>query len=236
MNETTQLKLPMVQASQAQKHVTVNAALMRLDGLAQLRLQSVSTSVPPTVVVDGECWFVPAGAVNGWAGQSGQIAIGDNGGWVFLLPQVGWRAWIVDTATDALWDGTEWQPPLMAASPSGAASRMALLEFDHVISAGATNTTATQIPANAMVFAVSARVLTAITGSLTSWTLGIEGSESQFGSGLGLGQGSYCTGMLGTPTTWYSAGALKLSAVGGDFAGGAIRLAAHYYTIDLPGL
>ncbi len=37
--ETTQLKLPLLQASQAQKHVTVNAALMRLDGLAQLRLQ-----------------------------------------------------------------------------------------------------------------------------------------------------------------------------------------------------
>lgn len=236
MNETTQLKLPLLQASQAQKHVTVNAALMRLDGLAQLRLQSASTTLPPAVVVDGSCWFVPSGAVNGWAGKAGQIAIGDNGGWVFLVPQVGWRAWIVDTATDALWDGTTWQPPLMAASPSGAASKMQVLEFAHAIATGAADTTSTQIPANAMIFAVSAQVITTITGTLTSWSFGIEGSESQFGSGLGLGQGSYCTGILGSPTTWYSAAPLKLTAVGGDFAGGAIRVAAHYYSVDLPNL
>ncbi|SIN89289.1 DUF2793 domain-containing protein [Vannielia litorea] len=236
MAETTQLKLPLVQASQAQKHVTVNAALMRLDGLAQLRLQSASTATPPAVVVDGACWFVPPGAVNAWAGQSGKLAIGDNGGWDFLAPQVGWRAWIVDTATDALWDGTAWQPPLMAASPSGAASRMQVLEFDHSLGAGATSTTTTQVPPNAMVFAVSARVSTAITGTLSSWSFGINGSEGQFGTGLGLGQGSYCTGLLGAPTTWYSATPLKLTAVGGDFAGGAIRVAAHYYTIELPGL
>ncbi|MCO6381891.1 DUF2793 domain-containing protein [Oceanicola sp. 502str15] len=236
MDETTQLKLPLLQASQAQKHVTVNAALMRLDGLAQLRLQSASTTTPPGAVVDGECWFVPSGAVNAWAGQGGQVAIGDNGGWVFVAPQVGWRAWIIDTATDALWDGSAWQPPLMAASPSGAASKMQVLEFDHVIAAGSSDTTAVQVPANAMVFAVSARVITAITGTLSSWTFGISGSESQFGSGLGLGQGSYCTGLLGAPTTWYSANALKLTATGGDFAGGEIRVAAHFFSIDLPNL
>ncbi|QDC09784.1 DUF2793 domain-containing protein [Oceanicola sp. D3] len=236
MDETTQLKLPLLQASQAQKHVTVNAALMRLDGLAQLRLQSATTTTPPGVVEDGECWFVPSGSVNAWAGQSGQIAIGDNGGWAFVDPQVGWRAWIIDTATDALWGGTAWQPPLMAASPHGAASKMQILEFDHSITAGPSDTTAAQVPANSMVFAVSARVITEITGTLTAWTFGINGSESQFGSGLGLGQGSYCTGLLGSPTTWYSASPLKLSAVGGDFAGGAIRVAAHYYTIDLPSL
>lgn len=234
MDETTQLKLPLLQASQAQKHVTVNAALMRLDGLAQLRLQSVSEPTPPGIVVDGECWFVPAGAVNAWTGHVGEIAIGDNGGWVFLVPQVGWRAWVIDTATDALWVGTAWQPPLMAASPFGAAARMQVLEFDHTIVAGVSDSTGTQIPANAMVFAVSARVITEITGALTSWTFGINGSESQFGSGLGLSQGSYCTGLLGSPTTWYSATPLKLSAVGGDFAGGVIRVAAHYFTIDLP--
>ncbi|MDF1873008.1 DUF2793 domain-containing protein [Vannielia sp.] len=236
MDETTQLKLPLLQASQAQKHVTVNAALMRLDGLAQLRLQSATTTTPPAAVVDGEAWFVPTGGTNAWAGQGGQIAIGDNGGWSFLAPMVGWRAWIVDTATDALWDGSDWQPPRMAASPSGAAAKMQVLEFDHTIAAGANDITSIQVPANAMVFAVSARVIAEITGTLTTWTFGINGSEGQFGTGLGLSLGSYCTGMQGSPTTWYSATGLKLSATGGDFAGGAVRIAAHYFTIDLPNL
>lgn len=235
MDETTQLGLPLLQASQAQKHVTVNAALMRLDGLAQLRLQSTAQTTPPSPVVDGECWFVPPGGVNAWNGRAGEIAIGDNGGWVFVTPQVGWRAWIIDSAEDALWDGAAWQPPLLAASPEGAASKMQILEFDHAITAGASNLTATQIPANAMVFAVSARVVSAIGGTLSDWTFGIEGSESQFGSGLGLGQGSYCTGILGSPTTWYAAAPLKLTAVGGDFASGSVRIAAHFLSFDLPG-
>ena len=38
MNETTQLKLPLLQPAQAQKHVTVNEALALLDQLALLDL------------------------------------------------------------------------------------------------------------------------------------------------------------------------------------------------------
>jgi hypothetical protein len=47
MTETANLTFPLVQPAQAQKHVTVNEALARIDGLAQLTLQSVSDPVPP---------------------------------------------------------------------------------------------------------------------------------------------------------------------------------------------
>ena len=46
-NETMRLQLPLLQPAQAQKHVTVNEALMRLDGLTNAVLESASVAVPP---------------------------------------------------------------------------------------------------------------------------------------------------------------------------------------------
>ena len=42
MVKTANLELPLVQAAQAQKHVTVNEALALLDAAAQLRLASIN--------------------------------------------------------------------------------------------------------------------------------------------------------------------------------------------------
>ena len=60
MSETTHLGLPLVQPAQAQKHVTVNEALAKLDGLTQLILSSVTILTPPTSASDGQSYFVPA--------------------------------------------------------------------------------------------------------------------------------------------------------------------------------
>ena len=61
MTETPTLKLPLLQPSQAQKHVTVNEALVLLDGVAQLSLAS-TTVIDPPAVVEGACYGVPSGA------------------------------------------------------------------------------------------------------------------------------------------------------------------------------
>lgn len=236
MDETTILQLPLVQASQAQKHVTVNEGLMRLDGLVQLRLHSLSTQTPPVAVSDGDCYAIPFGAVNEWAGHEGEVAIAANGGWVFAAPQVGWRAWGVAEGAVLLFDGATWQPGVAAISPNGAAIRFQVLEFDHVITAGATNATAQTIPSHAMVFGVTARVTQTITGSLSTWRLGADGSDNRFGSGLGLSAGSYAKGVLGAPLTGYTALPLDLTAEGGDFAAGTVRLAVHYCELTLPAL
>ena len=41
MQTTPQFNLPLIQSGQAQKHITMNEALTRLDALAQLRLISM---------------------------------------------------------------------------------------------------------------------------------------------------------------------------------------------------
>lgn len=113
---------------------------------------------------------------------------------------------------------------------------MRVLEFDHVITAGSTSQTVVNIPAGAMVIGVSGIVTEAISGTLSTFSLGVSGSSGQFGSGLGIGQGSWIKGMLGSPTTYYSATPLLLTPDSGDFAGGTVRLSLHLLEIEFPSI
>ena len=97
MTETAQLGLPLVQAAQAQKHVTVNEAFARLDALAQIRLASGGLTAAPGSPAEGDLHPVAAGAGGDWAGKDGQLALRLNGGWQFVVPRVGWRGWRADS-------------------------------------------------------------------------------------------------------------------------------------------
>lgn len=105
-----------------------------------------------------------------------------------------------------------------------------------VIGAGAQSTTAAIIPPNAVVVGATARVVSAITGTLTSWQLGNPGAVGRYGTGLGLGVNAFARGLLGQPTTFYSATAMQLDATGGAFTGGTVRIAIHYFEVTLPDL
>ncbi len=236
MTDTVQLGLPLLQAAQAQKHVTVNEALARLDGLALLVIQSQSLATPPVVVSDGLAWAVPVGAVNAWSGQDGKLAVGRNGGWDFVAPKRGWRALILEDGVQAIHDGTGWRSGMLTLSAKNAGMAAKVAQIDHTIAAGAVSTTVNLIPANAVVIGATARVVTAITGTLASWELGNPGAVGRYGSGLGLGAGAFARGLLGQPTTFYSATPMQLDATGGSFAGGVVRIAVHYLDVTLPDL
>ncbi|SPH17633.1 hypothetical protein DEA8626_01157 [Defluviimonas aquaemixtae] len=234
MSSTNQLGLPLVQPAQAQKHVTVNEAMARLDGLVMLSLASRSVALPPAAIADGACYGVPSGAVNEWSGHDGRIAIGANGGWDFADPKRGWRATILDEGVQALHDGSDWRAGMVTLSPSNAGLAFGVAETDHSISAGTVSLTTAIIPANSVVIGATARVVTAITGSLSSWSLGNPGAVGRYGSGLGLGAGSFARGVLAQPTAFYSPEAMQLDAAGGNFAGGSVRIAVHFMQIALP--
>ncbi len=236
MTDTTQLGLPLLQAAQAQKHVTVNEALARLDGLVLLTIQSQSLATPPVVAVEGNCYGVPLGGVNEWAGQDGKLAIVRNGGWDFATPKRGWRALILDEGTQALHDGANWRSGMVTLSSHNAGMGLKVAEIDHVIGAGTVSTTANLIPPNAVMIGATARVTAAITGTLASWQLGNPGAVGRYGSGLGLGVNAFARGVLGQPTAFYAATPMQLDAAGGSFAGGTVRIAVHFMDITLPDL
>lgn len=235
MSETAQLGLPLLQPAQAQKHVTVNEALVRLDGLVQLVLESVTQAMAPTLPTEGKAWGVPAGATGDWAGRAGWIAIAVNGGWEFVTPKAGWRAQVADRGLGAVHDGSQWQVGHLSLSSSGAGVRVGLVEVDHAVQPGAVTATGSIIPSHALVLGVTARVVTTLTGTLTSWALGNPGATGRYGSGLGLAAGSYAQGVLASPMAFYAPTPLELVASGGTFSAGMVRIAVHYLDLTLPG-
>lgn len=233
-NDTMRLEMPLLQPAQAQKHVTVNEALMRLDGLVNLVLQSVSTVQSPETVIDGQCWAVPAAALGDWSGQGGRIAIGSNGGWVFLPPSAGMRAFVLDQGASAVHDGSDWILGAVSLGAQGSGLMARMVEREVTVTTGASFDTGVTIPEGAMVIGAAARVSQALTGTLSSWKLGTTGALDRFGQGLGKATNSWARGMLGAPMTYYQAQNLLMTAEGGQFTGGSVKLAVHWWELRLP--
>lgn len=234
MAETYHFRLPLLAAAQAQKHVTVNEALARIDALALLRVEAV-LAVAPGSAVDGECFLVASGSNGVWAGRDREVAIRSNGGWSFAVPQAGWAAWNVAAGARLVFDGVDWVAGALAVSGGGAATLAYVKEFDHVVGAGATSVTAVAIPGHAQVLGVSARVLTAISGAgIGSFSIGVAADAGRYGSGIGLAAGSYAKGITGVPVTYYVNTGLILTPNAGSFAAGLIRIAVHLTEIVPP--
>jgi Major tropism determinant N-terminal domain len=119
----------------------------------------------------------------------------------------------------------------IAAAAHGANIQIGVLET-LVTLAGSSTNASLQIPANCIVMAVGARVLTAITGA-TSYEVGVAGNLSQFGSALSIAAGSANFGLIG-PTAFYAATTLTITAGGAAFAGGQVRLSISYMLANPP--
>lgn len=108
---TPRLGLPLLEASQAQKHVTHNEALMLIDATMHLAVISRALAAPPPAA-EGLRYLVPQGATGAWAGQAGRLALAQGGGWLFLAPRAGWRLWVENERKFLLFDGTAWIDPV----------------------------------------------------------------------------------------------------------------------------
>lgn len=234
MTETVNLGLPLVEAAQAQKHVTVNEAFARIDALADLTLGSIGASNPPFAPSDGEVHAVGSNASGDWFGFDGQLALFLNGGWDFVAPRPGWRAWSAGDGHVVTFDGVDWVPGLVAVGPMGGAFAEQTVEMDHAIGTGASSSVAAALPAGALVVGVSARVLSAI-GGVSSVKLGVAGDTDRFAAGLGASAGSTSTEIRTAGVAYPSGADLILTANGGTFNGtGSVRLAIHMITLRAP--
>ena len=108
MSDTPLIGLPLIEASQAQKHVTHNEALLLLDAMVHLAVISRVLSAPPALPADGDRYLVASSATGGWLGHSGHIAFREAGTWRFAIPKAGWRLWVVAESLFLLFNGTLW--------------------------------------------------------------------------------------------------------------------------------
>jgi hypothetical protein len=108
---TPLLELPYILPAQAQKHVTHNEAIARLDALTQLAVEDRTRTVPPDTPAEGARHIVAAGATAAWDGQDDKVAVLVNGGWLFLAPRPGWCAYVMAETAALIFDGAQWVDP-----------------------------------------------------------------------------------------------------------------------------
>ncbi|MBO9453334.1 DUF2793 domain-containing protein [Tropicibacter sp. R16_0] len=111
-NISPRLDLPYIQPAQAQKHVTHNEALQRLDILTQLVVLEVDAQTPPAAPETGETHALGSAPTGAWAGQAGRLAYWNGSAWIFVAPQQGWRAFDRSSGRAFVHDGTDWKSEL----------------------------------------------------------------------------------------------------------------------------
>ena len=83
-DRSPRLDFPLIAASQAQKHVTHNEAILRLDDLLHAIVRDAHRASPPPAPAEGDRHLVAAGATEEWAGMEGRLAVREAGAWRFV--------------------------------------------------------------------------------------------------------------------------------------------------------
>lgn len=76
---SSNLALPYLSPSQAQKHITHNEALQILDAVVRLAVLASDLGTPPAAVNTGARYIVGASATGAWTTQEGQVALWTGG-------------------------------------------------------------------------------------------------------------------------------------------------------------
>lgn len=118
MDTTPNLLMPLIMGSQAQKHVTHNEALRRLDAIVQLSVITRGLIAPPPTPANGARYLVPPSASGAWTGHTHHIAAFEDGAWTFYAPGIGWLAFVADETRLLAWTGAEWRD--VVEDPTGA--------------------------------------------------------------------------------------------------------------------
>jgi len=242
---TANLLLPFIQAAQAQKHITHNEALRLLDGLTQISVLDRNLATPPGSSAEGARYIVAGGATGLWAGWDGDVAFYAGGAWLRLPARTGWVVWMQDEARVVVRIGSVWTPlddamGLLSQAASvnvakgamGGTTGMAVLEQTISGLSGASVTSTIEIPDRSIVLGLSTRVVTAVTGA-ASFDCGVAGETGKFGVALGVAAGSANVGVIG-PQAFSADTPIVLTAQGGSFTSGAVRIAIHHLTLGAP--
>jgi Protein of unknown function (DUF2793) len=118
-SNTARHQLPFLAIGQAQKEITHNEALLRIDALLHMVVES-ELSVPPTIPAgtqSGKCWLIGSSPTGQWQGKQGNIANWTGASWRFLVPVDRMKLHNKALGTDMLRTQTAWISPVSIANP-----------------------------------------------------------------------------------------------------------------------
>ncbi|WP_457649649.1 DUF2793 domain-containing protein [Profundibacter sp.] len=234
------LALPFLAASQAQKHVTVNDALTRLDGLVQLSVKDRNLTAPPVSPTEGDRYIVATNGSGAWAGWDGDVVLFTGGAWMRLQPKDGWIVWVEDESLIVNRSAGSWNTNVLLKSNNVEVARgalggaISLQVIEETLSglSGATVDSTVVIPNRSICLGVSTRVVTTITGP-ANFHCGISGTLGKFGSYLDLNAGSINIGVIG-PQAFYADTPIVLAGNQGNFNSGAVAISIYVLTFAPP--
>ena len=107
MEETTNLKLPLLVPNQSQKEITHNEALIIIDNILQNGIIDKDLTTPPENPNTNDMYIVGEGAIGKWEGKDNYLAFYDNG-WRFIEPREGFTFWVNDEDKLYTYNGSKW--------------------------------------------------------------------------------------------------------------------------------
>jgi hypothetical protein len=107
MATTPHTGLTLLEQAQAQKEITINEALTRLDALLNMGVVDRDLAAPPSSPAAGAVYLVASAATGAWAGKTGQLAYFDQV-WRFVVPNEGMLVWVNDENLHLVFNGTSW--------------------------------------------------------------------------------------------------------------------------------
>jgi hypothetical protein len=107
---SARLGLSYLAEAQAQKHVTINESLRRLDGALHIRVKSTSLAVQPSAA-EGDAYILPVQASgNDWSGKPvDTLMIYQEGAWSAIPPFPGLLVYTEAEQTLLVFDGASWR-------------------------------------------------------------------------------------------------------------------------------
>ena len=214
MTTTTNLGITLLDASQAQKEITINQALVCFDAISVGSVADKDLAAPPGSPVAGVLYIVAASPTGAWAGHATHLAYYDQL-WNFIVPQTGSRVWVQDEARYYQFSGTAWVI-------SGGNGDMVAATYDPAnIAQQVAGTSATQTLTNKTISGASNTLTVRLANDVTG-TLPVANG--------GTGQTSYTDGQLLIGSTAGNTLAKATLTAGSGIsvtnAGGAITIAA----------
>lgn len=107
MATTTNFGITLVDASQAQKEVTINQAVTALDAIVGTAVADKDLATPPGSPVVGVMYLIAASPTGAWAGKANYLSYFDQI-WRFIAPLAGQRVWVADESCYYKYNGTSW--------------------------------------------------------------------------------------------------------------------------------
>ena len=107
MEETTNLKMPLLIPNQSGKEITHNEALIIIDNILQNGIIDKDLTTPPENPNTNDMYIVGEGAIGKWEGKDNYLAFYDNG-WRFIEPREGFTFWINDEDKLYTYNGSKW--------------------------------------------------------------------------------------------------------------------------------